>query len=85
EAVERIQQAIASDERILIFGDYDADGVSSTTVLVYTLRELGATFDYYIPNRFTEGYGPNEAAFRQAKEDGYHLIVTVDTGISGVH
>ncbi|WP_165996887.1 single-stranded-DNA-specific exonuclease RecJ [Bacillus sp. Cs-700] len=85
EAVERIQQAIASDERILIFGDYDADGVSSTTVLVYTLRELGASFDYYIPNRFTEGYGPNEAAFRQAKEDGYHLIVTVDTGISGVH
>ena len=85
EAVERIQQAIASDERILIFGDYDADGVSSTTVLVYTLRELGATFDYYIPNRFTEGYGPNEAAFRQAKEDGYQLIVTVDTGISGVH
>ncbi|QHA92722.1 single-stranded-DNA-specific exonuclease RecJ [Bacillus sp. N1-1] len=85
EAVERIQQAIASNERILIFGDYDADGVSSTTVLVYTLRELGATFDYYIPNRFTEGYGPNEAAFRQAKEDGYHLIVTVDTGISGVH
>ncbi|MBF0706414.1 MULTISPECIES: single-stranded-DNA-specific exonuclease RecJ [Bacillales] len=85
ESVERIQQAIASGERILIFGDYDADGVSSTTVLVYTLRELGAIFDYYIPNRFTEGYGPNEAAFRQAKEDGYQLIVTVDTGISGVH
>ena len=85
EAVERIQRAIASEERILIFGDYDADGVSSTTVLVYTLRELGAAFDYYIPNRFTEGYGPNEAAFRQAKEDGYELIVTVDTGISGVH
>ncbi|MFK3958290.1 single-stranded-DNA-specific exonuclease RecJ [Guptibacillus hwajinpoensis] len=85
ESVERIQQAIDSGERILIFGDYDADGVSSTTVLVYTLRELGAIFDYYIPNRFTEGYGPNEAAFRQAKEDGYQLIVTVDTGISGVH
>ncbi|MDO6655976.1 single-stranded-DNA-specific exonuclease RecJ [Anaerobacillus sp. 1_MG-2023] len=85
ESVERIQQAIASGERILIFGDYDADGVSSTTVLVYTLRELGAIFDYYIPNRFTEGYGPNEAAFRQAQEDGYQLIVTVDTGISGVH
>ena len=85
EAVERIQLAIASNESILIYGDYDADGVSSTSVLVYTLRELGATFDYYIPNRFTEGYGPNEAAFRQAKDDGYQLIVTVDTGISGVH
>lgn len=85
ESVDRIQHAIAKNERILIYGDYDADGVSSTTVLVYTLRELGASFDYYIPNRFTEGYGPNEAAFRQAKEDGYDLIVTVDTGISGVH
>ncbi|WP_347549454.1 single-stranded-DNA-specific exonuclease RecJ [Pseudalkalibacillus hwajinpoensis] len=85
ESVDRIKQAITNNESILIFGDYDADGVSSTTVLVYTLKELGATFDYYIPNRFTEGYGPNEAAFRQAKEEGYQLIVTVDTGISGVH
>lgn len=85
ESVERIKEAISNNEKILIFGDYDADGVSSTSVLVYTFRELNATFDYYIPNRFTEGYGPNEAAFRQAKEDGYDLIVTVDTGISGVH
>ncbi|WP_377888350.1 single-stranded-DNA-specific exonuclease RecJ [Alkalihalobacillus sp. R86527] len=85
ESVQRIKEAISNNERILIFGDYDADGVSSTSVLVYTFNELGAQFDYYIPNRFTEGYGPNETAFRKAKEDGYDLIVTVDTGISGVH
>ncbi|WP_270179413.1 single-stranded-DNA-specific exonuclease RecJ [Alkalihalobacillus sp. CinArs1] len=85
ESVQRIREAITNQEKILIFGDYDADGVSSTSVLIYTFKELGADFDYYIPNRFTEGYGPNEAAFRRAKEEGYDLIVTVDTGISGVH
>ncbi|WP_257346254.1 single-stranded-DNA-specific exonuclease RecJ [Pseudalkalibacillus decolorationis] len=85
EAVERIQLAIEKDEQILIFGDYDADGVSSTSVMIYTLRELGARFDFYIPNRFTEGYGPNEAAFQWAEKQGYTLIVTVDTGISAVH
>ncbi|WP_078552673.1 single-stranded-DNA-specific exonuclease RecJ [Bacillus alkalicellulosilyticus] len=85
ETVTRIKEAVEKEERILVFGDYDADGVSSTTVMIYTLRELGAQFDYYIPNRFTEGYGPNEPAFRKAKEEGYDLIVTVDTGISAVH
>ncbi|WP_088102617.1 single-stranded-DNA-specific exonuclease RecJ [Halalkalibacter urbisdiaboli] len=85
EAVARIRQAIDDKERILVFGDYDADGVSSTAVMVYTLRYLKADFDYYIPNRFTEGYGPNEPALRKAKEDGYSLVVTVDTGISAVH
>ncbi len=85
EAVERIRKAIEQNEKILIFGDYDADGVSSTSVMIYTLRELNADFDYYIPNRFTEGYGPNEAAFRWAKEQGYSLIITVDTGISAIH
>ncbi|MCF6408629.1 single-stranded-DNA-specific exonuclease RecJ [Pseudalkalibacillus salsuginis] len=84
-AVERIKKAIEQEEKILIFGDYDADGVSSTSVMIYTLRELGADFDYYIPNRFTEGYGPNEAAFRWAQDQGYTLIVTVDTGISAIH
>ncbi|WP_078428976.1 single-stranded-DNA-specific exonuclease RecJ [Alkalihalobacterium alkalinitrilicum] len=85
EAVDRIKEAIVKNEKILIYGDYDADGVSSTSVMIYLMKELGANFNYYIPNRFTEGYGPNEAAFRQAKVDGYDLIVTVDTGISAVH
>jgi single-stranded-DNA-specific exonuclease len=84
-AVERIEQAIKQKEKILVFGDYDADGISSTTVLLTALREKGAIADFYIPNRFTEGYGPNEAAFRWAKEEGYNLIITVDTGIAAVH
>ncbi|WP_067727306.1 single-stranded-DNA-specific exonuclease RecJ [Oceanobacillus damuensis] len=84
-AAERVHKAIAAHEKILVFGDYDADGVSSTTVLIKALKELGAICDYYIPNRFTEGYGPNEAAFKSAAENGYTLIITVDTGIAAVH
>ncbi|MFJ5715497.1 single-stranded-DNA-specific exonuclease RecJ [Neobacillus sp. NPDC093127] len=83
--VNRIREAIERQEPILIFGDYDADGVSSTSVLMITLRELGANVQFYIPNRFTEGYGPNESAFRQAAENGIKLIITVDTGISALH
>ncbi|MDQ0231515.1 single-stranded-DNA-specific exonuclease RecJ [Metabacillus malikii] len=85
KAVSRIKQAIEKNEMILIYGDYDADGVSSTTVLITTLRELGANVEFYIPNRFTEGYGPNEAAFRFAHDNGFSLIITVDTGIAAVH
>lgn len=85
KAVERINKAIETQEPILVFGDYDADGVSSTTVLMNALAELGANADYYIPNRFTEGYGPNEKAFRSAADSGVGLIITVDTGISALH
>lgn len=84
-AVTRIREAIDNQEPILIFGDYDADGVSSTTVLMVTLKELGAIVQFYIPNRFTEGYGPNEPAFRSAAENGVKLIITVDTGISAIN
>ncbi|WP_449537100.1 single-stranded-DNA-specific exonuclease RecJ [Ferdinandcohnia sp. Marseille-Q9671] len=84
-AIDRITQAIKNEEKILVFGDYDADGVSSTTVMLTALREKGATVEFYIPNRFTEGYGPNEAAFRWAKTEGFSLIITVDTGISALH
>lgn len=85
KAIERIRQAKEREEAVLVFGDYDADGVSSTSLLLTALRDYGVLADYYIPNRFTEGYGPNEPAFRHAKESGFGLIITVDTGISGVH
>jgi single-stranded-DNA-specific exonuclease len=85
KAVKRIKEAIENQDPILIFGDYDADGVSSTTVMMKTLTDLGAHVEFYIPNRFTEGYGPNEAAFRHAYESGYKLIITVDTGISALN
>ena len=66
KAVNRIKEAIGAGEPILIFGDYDADGVTSVAIMMITLQELGARADFYIPNRFTEGYGPNEGAFRHA-------------------
>lgn len=84
-AVSRIREAIEKNEPILIYGDYDADGVTSTSVMMLTLRELGANVSFYIPNRFTEGYGPNEHAFRYAADNGTKLIITVDTGISAIH
>jgi len=71
KAADRVHTAIANQEKILVFGDYDADGVSSTALLIKTLRELGADCDDYIPNRFTEGYGPNEAAYREAFDNGF--------------
>lgn len=83
-AVERIRQAIASGERIRIYGDYDADGVSSTSLMIHLLNRLGANFDYYIPHRTREGYGMNNGAVDLASEAGVKLFITVDTGISAV-
>ena len=84
KAVARINEAIEKGEKIRIFGDYDADGVTSTTVMMTTLNKLGAHVDFYIPNRFTEGYGPNEMAFRLAASEGVKLLITVDTGIAAL-
>lgn len=83
EAVERIELALERGEKICVYGDYDADGITSTTVMMTTLLELGADVIFKIPNRFEHGYGPNEVLFRQAFEEGVKLIVTVDNGISG--
>lgn len=85
KATLRVKEAINKNEKILVYGDYDADGVTSTSVLIKALEELGANCSYYIPNRFTEGYGPNETAFRLAYTNGFTLIITVDNGITAVH
>ncbi|NIK75935.1 single-stranded-DNA-specific exonuclease [Paenibacillus castaneae] len=84
EAVERIKLAAERNEKIRIYGDYDADGVSSTSLLVFLFRLLDYDFDYYIPHRSVEGYGLNRKAIELAADDGIRLIVTVDTGISAV-
>lgn len=81
-ASDRIKEAIINKEKILIYGDYDADGVCSTALLLKALTELGAQCDFYIPNRFEEGYGLNKKAFQLAKDNGFQVIITVDTGIS---
>lgn len=83
-AVARIRQAIDGGERIRVYGDYDADGVTSTALMHRLLSRLGADFDTYIPHRSKEGYGLNAAAIDKAAEAGVKLIVTVDNGISAV-
>lgn len=82
KAVSRIRDAAQRREKIRICGDYDADGVSSTSILICILKHLRIPFDFYIPNRFTEGYGLNRDAVEQASREGIQLIVTVDNGIS---
>ncbi|MCX5666582.1 MAG: DHH family phosphoesterase [Candidatus Omnitrophica bacterium] len=80
-AVERIKSAILSKERILVYGDYDVDGMTAVTVLYTALKNLGAIVETYIPNRVEEGYGLNVGAIKKAERDGVSLIVTVDCGI----
>ena len=83
-AAERIRDAVARGERLLIYGDYDADGVCATAVLLRFLQLAGATAEAHIPDRLTEGYGLNEATARAIAErqtDRVSLIITVDTGI----
>jgi len=84
KAVERIREAIARRERILIYGDYDADGVTATSLLLQFLRGLGVEPLRHIPNRVEEGYGVHAEAIEGAAADGVQLIVTVDCGTTAV-
>jgi single-stranded-DNA-specific exonuclease len=83
-AVERIIKAINNKEKILIYGDYDVDGITSTTVLKKYLMDRGISVDTYIPNRLHEGYGLNKNAIDTIKERNIDLIITVDCGISAI-
>jgi single-stranded-DNA-specific exonuclease len=82
-AVDRIMTAIAAKERIAIHGDYDVDGVTSTVILRRALELLGADVVHFIPERLRDGYGLQPAAIDRLKDDGVHLIVSVDCGIRG--
>lgn len=84
KAVALIQAHLQSGEPIMVYGDYDVDGVTGTTILVLALRALGATVDYYIPDRFTEGYGLNGGALREIHERGFRFVLSVDTGTTAV-
>lgn len=84
KAVERIQDAIDSFEKITIYGDYDCDGVTSTAMLYTYLTSVGADVDYYIPAREDEGYGMNNAALDIISKRGGSLVITVDNGINAV-
>ncbi len=84
KAVERIREAVEEMQRIAIYGDYDADGVTSTVILYSYLESLGADVIYYIPERDGEGYGLNRGAIDLLRENGAELIVTVDNGVTAV-
>ena len=83
-AVERIVKAIENQEKVIIYGDYDVDGITSTTVLKKFLKDLGLEVSYYIPNRLNEGYGLNKTAVEKIVNEGYSLMITVDCGITGI-
>jgi len=82
--VERVQAVIAEGKRITVHGDFDVDGVCATTILVSTLRELGAECDWLIPDRIADGYGLSSENVRMLAERGTSLIVTADCGITAV-
>ncbi len=84
QAVERIQKAIRNSERITVYGDYDVDGITATALLFVALKEFGGIVDFFIPSRFTDGYGVNSSAIQSIAERGTGLIITVDTGITAV-
>lgn len=83
KAIECIQEAAFSGLKIVVYGDYDVDGLTSTAVMYSTLMQLGADVTYYIPNRFEDGYGPNIEAYKRLIDKGAQLIVTVDNGVTG--
>ena len=84
KAIQRLQQAIDTGEKVAIYGDYDVDGITSTCMLVDYLRGRGVRCDWYIPDRLGEGYGVNNAAIETLCERGVSLIVTVDCGVTAI-
>lgn len=84
KATERLATAIRQGERILIYGDYDVDGTTATSVMYLFLRDFGVDVDYYIPHRFKEGYGINPAGIQHAIDTQVDLIISVDCGITAI-
>jgi len=84
EATSRVIEAITSNQKICIYGDYDVDGTCATALLYLFLKELGATVDFYIPKRLTEGYGVSKLAIDHINSIGASLIIAVDCGITAV-
>src|SRR5256885_445364 len=84
KAAERINHAIRAKEKIVIYGDYDVDGITATAILWHAITLLGGQVDYYIPKRLEEGYGLNSEALKQLADQGAKLIVSVDCGITAL-
>lgn len=84
KAVERIITAINNKEKILVFGDYDVDGITSSSLMMMCLLPLGAQVNFFLPHRVRDGYGLSTKVVERAAENGYTLIVTVDNGITAI-
>ncbi len=84
KAVERICLAIERKEKILIVGDYDVDGITATSLLLYCLKEIGASVNYFLPHRVNDGYGLSSSIIKRAAANHYHLVITVDNGITAI-
>ena len=84
KAVERIIKAINNNEKTIIYGDYDVDGITSITIMYKFLTSIGANVMYYLPDRLLEGYGLNKKALDNIKEEGAKLVITVDCGITAI-
>lgn len=82
EAAARISDAVAKKRRMILYGDYDADGMTGTSILLLCLRLIGGNVGYYVPSRLDEGYGLNHDALRKLAADGAEVVVTVDCGIA---
>ncbi len=84
QAAELLHQAIRAGRRITVYGDYDADGMTATAIMLLCLKQLGAKADFYIPNRIDEGYGLNHEALRTIADQGGDVVVTVDCGVASI-
>ena len=84
KAVERILQALEKQEKILVFGDYDVDGITSSSLMLICLLPLKAQVNFFLPNRVSDGYGLSVKAVERAAQNGYKLIITVDNGITAI-
>src|SRR4051794_19111110 len=84
KAAERVARAIKAGERIVVYGDYDVDGITATAILWHAIKILGGQVDYYIPHRIDEGYGLNTGAITEIIDRGAQLILTVDCGVTAV-
>ncbi len=84
EAIDRILTALRENEKIMVYGDYDVDGITATSLLYLVLNKLGAQVAYYLPNRLVEGYGLSPRGIDEAERQGATLIISVDTGVTAM-
>ena len=84
KAIDRIVKAIEKKEKIIVYGDYDVDGITSSTIIKRFMQDRGIDVNVYIPNRINEGYGLNKDAITKIANEGYNLIITVDCGITAI-